>query len=215
MGKRNEFEHDAELEPTETGESTEQSECDDCPSENGVTEEPPGLAEMAAQLSAAEKKAHENYDRLLRMTADFENYKKRTAREMNELAKYANEQMAKELLLVVDNLERAIVSASSRCTPDDPLVQGVEMTLKDTLKLLDRHQVKPIESLGQPFDPNYHQAMLQMEAEDQPPNTVIKELQKGYMIHDRLLRPSLVAVSKADTKLEKPENTSSENGSMD
>jgi molecular chaperone GrpE len=222
MGKRNEFEHDVPLEPDQTGEFTEQIDCNDCPSGNGTPEDPDGLEkaapvleEVVAQLSAAEKKAQENYDRFLRVTADFENYKKRTAREMNELAKYANEKFSKELLLVVDNLERAIESASGRCTADDPLVQGVEMTLKDTLKLLERHQVVPIASLGQPFDPNYHQAMLQMEVEDQPPNTVVKELQRGFMIHDRLLRPSLVAVSKADTKQDKPGNTSSENGSTD
>jgi molecular chaperone GrpE len=134
---------------------------------------------------------------------------------MTELAKYANEKFSKELLLVVDNLERAIESASDRCAPDDPLVMGVEMTLQDTLKLLEKHHVTPVESLGRPFDPTYHQAMLQMEVEDQPPNTVVQEMQKGYLIHDRLLRPALVAVSKTGGGQDKNESTSSENGPKD
>jgi molecular chaperone GrpE len=148
------------------------------------------------------------------VSAEFDNYKKRSAREMKDLAKFANESIAKELLLVVDNLERAIASASERCNPDDPLVQGVEMTLKDTLKLLERHQVVPIESLGKPFDPTFHQAMMQMEVEDRPANTVVQELQKGYMLHDRLLRPSLVAVSSGAGRDDNA-NASSENEPMD
>jgi molecular chaperone GrpE len=214
MGKRDEFEHDAEIDPAGAGESTEHSDNGENHSGEGAQEESVSIEELTEHLSAAEQKAQEHYERMLRVSADFENYKKRTAREMKDLAKYANEKIAKELLLVVDNLERAIESASERCTPEDPLVMGVQMTLQDTLKLLERHQVVPIQSLGQSFDPNYHQAMLQMEVEDQPPNTVVKELQKGYMIHDRLLRPSLVAVSTGAGG-NKNANASSENGTTD
>lgn len=159
-----------------------------------ASDEPPSLAR---QLEQAEQKANDNYDKLLRVSADFENYKKRTAREMQDLVKYANEKLIKELLTVVDNLERAIESASGRYDGSDPMIQGMHLTLNETLKILERHQVKPVTSLGEPFDPNYHQAMMQEEVDDQPPNTVVKELQKGYLIHDRLLRPALVAVSKA------------------
>lgn len=153
--------------------------------------------ELGPKLAEAQKQAQENYDRLLRVSAEFENYKKRASREMQEVVKYANERMAKELLGVVDNLERAIASANQTTEVDRALVQGVELTLNETLKLLERHHVTPIQAVGQPFDPNFHQAMMQMEAADQPPNTVVQELQRGYRIHERLLRPALVAVSKA------------------
>lgn len=152
--------------------------------------------DQADELAAAREEAQQNYDRLLRVSAEFENYKKRTAREIQDLVKYANEQIIKDLLTVVDNLERAMDSASKSCDSDDPMLKGVHLTLNETLKILERHQVTPIKSIGEPFDPNFHQAMMQEEANDQPPNTVVKEMQKGYLIHNRLLRPSLVAVSK-------------------
>jgi molecular chaperone GrpE len=149
-----------------------------------------------ARLASAEGKAQENYDRLLRLSAEFDNYKKRTSREMREMVKYANEKFVIELLTVVDNLERAIESAPEG-SEDEPLLQGVQLTLSEVLKMLERQDVKPVESLGAPFDPNFHQAMMQQEAEDQPPNTVIQEMQKGYTMHDRLIRPAMVVVSKA------------------
>ncbi len=149
-----------------------------------------------ARLETAESKAQEHYDRLLRLSAEFDNYKKRTSREMREMVKYANEKFVIELLTVVDNLERAIESASDR-SAEDPLLQGIELTLSEVLKILERQNVKPVESLGSPFDPNYHQAMMQETVDDQPPNTVVREMQKGYTMHDRLIRPAMVVVSKA------------------
>lgn len=153
-------------------------------------------SDLETHLATAEAQAKDYYDRLLRVSAEFENYKKRTSREMQEVVKYANEKLAKEILTVVDNLERAIASAAERSPKDDPLLQGVHLTLEEILKILDRHHVKPIDSLGEPFDPTYHQAMMQTETTQQPPNTVVDELQKGYLIHERLLRPALVTVSK-------------------
>lgn len=217
MGKRDDFQHEAhesEMEQPQVDESAEEETCGECRSDTAPSNESPAEGDLTAQLSAAEKQAQDNYERLLRVSAEFDNYKKRTAREMKEVVKYANEKIAKELLTVVDNLERAIESATAQCPPDDPLVQGVELTLSDTLKLLERHQVFPIEALGQPFDPNFHQAMMQAASEEHPPNTVVQELQKGYMIHDRLLRPSLVAVSKTGgmTNENSDKNESSGNG---
>jgi molecular chaperone GrpE len=152
---------------------------------------------MASRLAVAEEEAKEHYERLLRVSADFENYKKRSAREMRDAIRYANEKLAKDLLSVVDNLERAIESASKGAKKDDPVLKGVHLTLSDILKILEHHHVTAIKAEGEPFDPNYHQAMMQVETDDQPPNTVVDELQKGYMIHERLLRPTLVSVSKA------------------
>jgi molecular chaperone GrpE len=151
---------------------------------------------LQAALEEQKALAAEYLDNWRRTAADFDNYKKRAAREMQDLARYANEKLIKEILTVVDNLERAIDSATGHYDENDPLIQGVHLTLSETLKILDRHQVKPLTSLGQPFDPSFHQAMMQEEVQGQPPNTVVKELQKGYLIHDRLLRPALVAVSK-------------------
>lgn len=149
-----------------------------------------------SRLQAAQQQAQENYDRLLRVSAEFDNYKKRTAREMQDVIKYANEKIFKELLTVVDNLERAIEAAGVDRTDDDPLVKGIHLTLSEVLKILERHKVKPVKALGEPFDPVYHQAMMQEEVEGQAPNTVVREMQKGYVIHDRLLRPAMVVVSK-------------------
>jgi molecular chaperone GrpE len=196
MSKHIEIQDDTELSTNESEMSAPASE--GMPSEAKADDQQVSPQEdPSAQLAAAQKQAQENYDRLLRVSAEFENYKKRNSREMQEVIKYANERMAKELLGVVDNLQRAIASAGQSGGGDPALVQGVELTLNETLKILERHHVTPIEAVGQPFDPNFHQAMLQMETADQPPNTVVQELQKGYRIHERLLRPALVAVSKA------------------
>jgi molecular chaperone GrpE len=158
------------------------------------------LKELTAKLQSAEHEAKETYDRLLRVSAEFENYKKRMAREKEEFRKFANESIIKDLLSVVDNLERAIESSCNHEGSDDCLTEGVNLTLKEILRILEKFGVKPIESLGKTFDPTFHQAFSQEETEDYPDNTVFRELQKGYMIHDRLLRPSMVVVSKAKAK---------------
>jgi molecular chaperone GrpE len=155
------------------------------------------LKELEEQVAAAQAEARENHDRMLRLAAEFENYKKRTAREMEDLKKYATENLIRQLLTVVDNLERAIASASTDDKNGQSVVDGVALTLSEVMKILEQHHVSPIESLGVPFDPSFHQAMCQEESEDHPPNTVVQEFQKGYMIHDRLLRPAMVVVSKA------------------
>jgi molecular chaperone GrpE len=167
------------------------------PDEDAETQTVDEDQDPASQLQAARQQAQENYDRLLRASAEFDNYKKRTAREMQDVIKYANEKIFKELLTVVDNLERAIEAAGVDRKDEDPLVKGIHLTLGEILKILERHKVKPVKALGEPFDPAYHQAMMQEEVADQPPNTVVREMQKGYVIHDRLLRPAMVVVSKA------------------
>ncbi len=174
------------------------------PDEDAETQTIDEDQDPASQLQAARQQAQENYDRLLRASAEFDNYKKRTAREMQDVIKYANEKIFKELLTVVDNLERAIEAAGADRKDEDPLVKGIHLTLGEVLRILERHKVKPVKALGEPFDPAYHQAMMQEEVADQPPNTVVREMQKGYVIHDRLLRPAMVVVSKA--KQDKGEN---------
>ncbi len=158
------------------------------------------MKEMEAKLNSAEQEAKENYDRFLRVSAEFENYKKRSAREMADFKKFANESLIKELLSVVDNLERAINSSANDEYVNSSVVEGVNMTLKEILKIFEKYSVKPIESLGKTFDPNFHQAISQEETEEHPENTVLKEFNKGYLMHERLIRPSLVVVSKAKVK---------------
>jgi molecular chaperone GrpE len=152
-----------------------------------------------AELETARQEAQQHYDRLLRVSAEFDNYKKRTAKELAEFRKFANESLIKELLPVVDNLERAVSLAASESETVDSFVEGVELTLKEIRKVFARHQVMPIESIGQPFDPCFHQAVMQLETSEHPANTVVQELQKGYTIHDRLLRPAMVVVSKSNS----------------
>lgn len=154
------------------------------------------VRELEAQLEAARKEASDSYDRLLRAKAELDNFKKRTHREVESIRKFANESLLSDLLTVVDNLERAIASAAGETAGDESIVQGIQMTLSEMLRILDKHGVKPFVSVGESFDPEYHQAFLQEETDRQPDNTVLSEIQKGYTIHDRLLRPAMVVVSK-------------------
>lgn len=180
----------------------------DTAAEEQPVEETDPLKELEARLETAEQEARDNYDRFVRVSAEFDNYKKRSVREMNEFRKFANEALIKDLLTVVDNLERALDSSEGNGQTDS-IAQGVELTLKEILKILDRFGVKPIAALEQPFDPSFHQAVLQEEDPDRAENTVLREFQKGYMLHDRLIRPSMVVVSK--TKADGGKDAEAEN----
>ena len=160
------------------------------------------LKEMETRLESVEQEAKEAHDRFLRVSAEFENYKKRSAREMDEFRKFANESLLREMLTVVDNLERALNSSNNDNQANSHIAEGVDMTLKEILKVFEKFNVKPIEALGKPFDPNFHQAAMRKETNERPENTILNELEKGYMIHDRLLRPAMVVVSmpKVNTK---------------
>lgn len=177
-------------EPTPTDDGKIENSTDDEKTNDGEPDE-------AAAADDPEQKAKEHYDRLLRLSAEFDNYKKRTTRETRELVKYANENLLKELLTIVDNLERAIDSAGPERDADDPLMKGIQLTLSEVFKILERFNVQPVKAVGEPFDPTYHQAMMQEETADHPANTVLSEMQKGYVMHDRLLRPAMVVVAKA------------------
>ena len=175
------------------------------PDEQAINGEEDPIKALEAKLEAKEKEAEENYDRLLRLSAEFENYKKRSSREIEEFRKFANQSLIKEMLSVVDNLELAMNTTNSHKAIDKDLLQGLEMTHREILKVFEKFNVKPIDAKGQPFDPTFHEAVMQEETNDSPKNTVVNELQKGYLIHDRLLRPSMVVVAKPK------ENKDSEN----
>ncbi|BBO85498.1 hypothetical protein DSCO28_60640 [Desulfosarcina ovata subsp. sediminis] len=176
--------------------------------ENEVADAADSQADLEAQLAAAQADANDHRDRMLRMAAELENYKKRAAREQDDLRKFATEKLISQLLTVVDNLERAVTSATDDSQPQNgqSVVDGVVLTLAEVKKILEQNHVTPINSLGQPFDPAFHQAMCQEPCSDQPPNTVVQEYQKGYLIHDRLLRPAMVVVSTGATNGKDNEN---------
>jgi len=154
------------------------------------------IKDLEAKLESKEQEAKENYERLLRVSAEFENYKKRTSRDLEELRKFANQSLIKEMLSVVDNLELAMNSTNGHKTIDKGLLQGLDMTHKEILKVFEKFEVRPIDAMGQTFDPTFHEAVMQEETDKFAENTVINELQKGYLIHDRLLRPSMVVVAR-------------------
>jgi molecular chaperone GrpE len=154
------------------------------------------VKDLEEKLATATRQADENYDRLLRVSAEFENFKKRAARDSEEFRKYATQSLVKDLLPIIDNLELAL--KSSAATDDSvgtSLIDGVELTRREILRVLENHQVKPIEALGAAFDPTYHEAVMREETNEHPENTVVGELQKGYLMHERLIRPSMVVVA--------------------
>ena len=137
-------------------------------------------------------------DQLLRLAADFENFRKRARKEKIEQQKFAAEGVLREMLPILDNLERALAHAQS----EDPIVQGVAMVVKQFADALSAQGVRAFESAGQPFNPELHEAMGQAPAGEAPPGSVLQQLEKGYMIHDRLLRPAKVLVAAAQTDSE-------------
>jgi len=156
---------------------------------------------LRQQLRLKEEEAKNNYDRFLRQTAEIENFKKRALRDKEDAIRYANETLVKELLPIVDNLERAVSHAKSG--NGESLAEGVEMTLKGLFDALGKYGVSQISAVGQPFDPQLHEAMAQVETGSGAPNTVLEEHQKGYLLKDRLLRPALVTVAKGSKSNEK------------
>jgi len=145
-------------------------------------------------LAEARREAAENYDRYLRARAELDNVLKRHERNRLDNAKYAAEGLARDLLVVVDDLERALSHATEG---DSGLARGVELVLKSMLSVLEKHGVERIEALGKPFDPAEHEAVAMVETAEHAPNTVIEEHRAGYRLGDRLLRPAMVAVAKA------------------
>ena len=149
---------------------------------------------LEEQLQAALAERDANYDRLLRAQAEFENYRKRVQKESQEASRYQAMSMVRELLPALDNLGRAIAAADA--TDKEELVKGVQMVASQLDAILAGHAVEPIEAVGQPFDPNLHEAIQQLPNAEHPPMTVLDEVEKGYRLHDRVVRPSKVIVSR-------------------
>jgi len=188
-------------EPNQNGEPTDLPAPADAaaPADSGVFPievEPPALeGSLEAKITSLEKDKKDNWDRYLRAAADLENLRKRQKREVDDAKLESKGRVLKEMLPVVDNLERAIEHATAQAGTN-PIVEGVQLVLRQFLTAFERLDVTPIEAGGQPFDPNLHEAISQQESEA-PPGTVVQVLQRGYKSADRLLRPALVVVAKA------------------
>ena len=158
---------------------------------------PSGREALEARIQALEQEKAQLEERFIRLQADFDNHRKRTLREKQEALSYGHENVVKDVLGVVDNLDRAIEHATASSGADfEGMLQGVELVRRELLAVLAKHGVSPIEAEGEGFDPNVHEALAQMEDEQVPPGRVVRMLQKGYRLRDRLLRPARVMVSK-------------------
>ncbi|MEK6632948.1 MAG: nucleotide exchange factor GrpE [Nitrospirota bacterium] len=162
--------------------------------ENGSTTDAGQDGGMQAVLAAKEDECNALNEKYLRLAAEFENYKRLAQRDQREQIKFGNEQLLKELLPVVDNLERAIKAAHDKGS-SAALVQGVDLTLKQLTGSLGKFGVQAVESMGKPFDPGSHQAVSQVPSDLIPSDHVLDEFQKGYRLHDRILRAAMVSVS--------------------
>lgn len=166
--------------------------------ETPTTENPDPLAaegpDEIATLSDKLARAEQMRDDMLRTLADYENSRKRAARDLEIERKFAHSKLAMDLLPAFDNLDRAVAAAKD-VDENSALVKGVQATQAMLLDVLKRHGITPIAALGEPFDPNMHQAVSMMPSKDYPPNTVAQVLQSGFMIHDRILRPAAVVIA--------------------
>ena len=170
------------------------------PSPSGEDQKKNGEIEaLRIKLEEKEKEAKENYDRFLRIAADLENFKKRAVKEKEDYLKFANEDLIKAILPFVDNLERAI-SHAEKVQDTGVMIEGVRLTIQQIHQALNRFGLSSFESVGKPFDPAMHEAMLVVETDQKEPNQVVEEFQKGYMLNERLLRPATVSVSKLPAK---------------
>jgi molecular chaperone GrpE len=162
----------------------------------------PELDPLEQEIVALRQEVAATKERLLRFAAESENQKKRLEREKAEATLYAASNFARDLLAVADSLSRALaaVPEEERAIIDDVMkkfLDGIEMTERELLNVFQRHNIRKLETIGQKFDPNYHQAMFEVPTSERPPGTVMQEVQSGYAVGERCLRPALVGVAKA------------------
>ncbi|HZF34389.1 MAG TPA: nucleotide exchange factor GrpE [Candidatus Angelobacter sp.] len=192
------------VDPEEVGEETLSVIVDNDGTEQAAERDPEQVAaDLARALADANAKIVELKDQNLRALAETENVRRRVQRDRDEALKFATTGLAKDLLPVADNLRRALDAIPKDALEKDEALRnfatGVEMTERLLLAALERHQIKRIEAVGQKFDANLHQAMFEVPGTGQPAGTVVQVLEAGYTIQDRLLRPALVGIAKADT----------------
>ena len=182
------------------------------------------LGQLEAEKAELEKEKKDTWERLLRATADLENYRKRARRDVDDARIDARTKVLRPMLEVIDNLERAVEHAERVDNPEQAhiaVLEGVKLVLRQFSQVLERFEVRVVEAVGQPFDPNLHEAISQIESAEHPSGSVVSSPQKGYTIGERLLRPSLVVVAKAppapanDAPAEPSGEGASDDGSAD
>jgi len=157
------------------------------------------LESLRSRAVGAEQQRDEYLDLLQRSRPDFENYRKRTQRDLVEERRHAHSEFARSLLPVLDNLQRALAAAWKQADKE-PLIQGVDLVRSQMLELFGRFAITPINALGQPFDPHLHEAVQQLPRDDVSPGTVVEVLEPGYLLHERVLRPARVGVAAPPTR---------------
>jgi len=155
-----------------------------------------------SELEKSRQEAADNYDKFLRVAAEFDNYKKRVARERTDFIKFGNEALVKDMLPIVDSLDRALEHSSDGFEEFEAFISGFKLIQEQLLGCLEKHGVERIQSVGMDFDPNIHEAMLQIESKELGENKIVEEFEKGYLLNGRLLRPAKVSVSKSVKKAE-------------
>ncbi len=183
-------------------EQTSENTGEDAVSESGTQVEDPqvSIEKLQKQLAAAEKKAEENWDKAIRARAEMENLKRRMQKDLENAHKYGLEKFAKELLTVIDSLELGIQAVSGDSPEVVKFKEGSELTIKQFEAVFAKFNIEAIDPLGQPFNPELHQAMTMQPSSDVAPNTVLNVFQKGYVLNGRLLRPAMVVVAKEEDK---------------
>lgn len=173
-----------------------ETESESAGAEAGETEgEELGHAELTSLLEDARGKADEHWDQCMRLQADMENLRKRAERDLANAHKFSLERFAGELLPVRDSLEMGLAAFDTENT--DKHKEGIELTLQMLGAVFGKFEIAEVNPQDEPFNPDFHQAMSMQERDDVPPNTVVTVVQKGYLLHDRLIRPAMVIVSKA------------------
>ena len=152
---------------------------------------------LRARIEELEKQVAEKNEQYLRAMADFQNYRRRSEEQNREARQFANRELILGLLPVLDNFERALAAAETSQSYE-ALVGGVALTLRQLQDFLKKNDVEPIEAVGKEFDPNFHEAVMRVEDGEHPENTVVDEVQRGYTMHSRVLRPSMVKVARSE-----------------
>lgn len=165
--------------------------------------EPESVEELQQALAAKTEEVKALQDKYLRLAAEFDNYKRLSQREQRDYVRFANESLLKEVLPIIDNLERAI-RASTENQGREGLIQGVELILKQFMETLAKFGVRPVPSVGKTFDPSRHQAVARVESNSVPTGSVVEELQRGYYLHDRILRAAMVTVAAGKNTDQEP-----------
>lgn len=165
-----------------------------------LTEASREVEQLAQRLTEASRKAEENWDKFVRSQAELENLRRRSEKELQNAHKFALEKFAKELLTVLDSLELGLQASSGDHPEVEKLREGMELTWKQLLTVLEKFNIHTMDPLGEKFNPELHQAMAIQPTDTAEPNTVVKVFQKGYLLNDRLLRPALVAIAQVATQ---------------